>query len=105
MTLFFQTVGGAFFISAGQTGFANRLLKEAPEKVPGVNPAVVVATGATDLRKVFSAAQLPGILVAYLDGIRVAFSIGLAVACVAFVLSFTPRWENLKEKKKSTDAA
>src|SRR5271155_3381188 len=99
MTLFFQTIGGAILISAGQAGFANKLIQEVPEKVPGVNPSLVITTGATDLRKVFSAAQLPGILSAYIDGLRVAFSIGLAVACVAFILSFTPRWESLKAKK------
>jgi hypothetical protein len=98
MTLFFQTIGGAFFISAGQAAFANRLLARIPVTAPGVNPALVVATGATDLRKVFSAHDLPGILVAYLDGLRVAFAIAIATACLGFILAFAPRWQTLKGK-------
>ena len=95
MTLFFQTIGGAFFISAAQAGFANRLLTEVPIKAPGVNPALVIATGATQLRSVFSAHDLPGILVAYLDGLKVGFAIAIACACIAFVVSFAPHWRKL----------
>ena len=104
MTLFFQTIGGAFFISAGQAGFANKLLQRIPVTAPGVSPALVVATGASDLRKVFSPEQLPGILVAYLDGVRVAFAIAVAVACVGFVLAFAPRWQTLKGKQVAAAA-
>ena len=99
MTLFFQTIGGAFFISAAQAGFANRLLQRIPITAPGVNPALVVATGATDLRKVFSARDLPGILTAYLDGLKVSFAIAIATACVGFLLTFAPKWRTLNGKE------
>jgi MFS transporter, DHA2 family, glioxin efflux transporter len=105
MTLFFQTIGGAFFISAAQAGFANKLSQRVSVTAPGVNPATVIATGATELRKVFSPEQLPGILVAYLDGLRVAFAIAIAVACVGFVLSFAPRWEKLRGNPMAPAAA
>ncbi|KAI1621775.1 DNA repair protein RAD50 [Exophiala viscosa] len=98
--LFFQTIGGAIFISAGQAGFTNKMLKEIPNKVPGVSPSLVVATGATDLRNVFSAAELPGILSAYMEGLRVPFAIAIACACVTFLLAFTPKWESIKGKVK-----
>lgn len=96
MTLFFQTIGGAFFISAGQAGFSNKLLSRLPVVAPGIDPVLVVMTGATELRKVFTAEQLSGILVAYMDGLRVSFAIAIACACLTFVLAFAPRWENLK---------
>ena len=99
MTLFFQTIGGAFFISAGQAGFANSLLARLPVTAPGVNPALVIATGATDLRKVFSVHDLPGILIAYLDGLRVSFAIAIAAACLGFLLAFAPRWRTLNGKE------
>jgi hypothetical protein len=104
MTLFFQTIGGSLFISAGQAGFVNRLLSRVPVTAPGVNPALVVATGATDLRKVFSAHDLPGILVAYLDGLRVAFAITIATACLGFILAFAPRWQKLNGKEAAPAA-
>ena len=96
MILFFQTVGGAIWISASQAGWANKMLKVVARDVPGVNPGLVVATGATELRKVFTAEQLPGILQAYMEGIRVPFAIAIACACVTVVVSFTPRWEKIK---------
>jgi MFS transporter, DHA2 family, glioxin efflux transporter len=98
MTLFFQTIGGSLFISAGQAAFVNRLVSRVSVTAPGVKPALVVATGATDLRKVFSAHDLPGILIAYLDGLRVAFAITIATACLSFVLAFAPRWQKMNAK-------
>ncbi|KAK7888430.1 hypothetical protein LTR67_008776 [Exophiala xenobiotica] len=98
--LFFQTIGGAIFISAGQSGFTNKMLQEIPKRAPGVNPALVIATGATDLRKVFNAEQLPGILSAYMEGLRVPFAIAVASACVTFLIAFTPKYESIKGKVK-----
>lgn len=98
--LFFQTIGGAIFISAAQAGFANEMLRQLPIKAPDTNPGLVLVTGATDLRQVFSPAQIPGILAAYMDGLRVPFAICIACACVTFVLAFTPKWESIKGKVK-----
>ena len=100
IVLFFQTIGGAILISAGQAGFTNKMLKEIPKKVPGVSPSLVVATGATDLRNVFSATEIPGILSAYMEGLRVPFAIAIACACVSFLIAFTPKWESIKGKVK-----
>ncbi|KIW30271.1 uncharacterized protein PV07_06026 [Cladophialophora immunda] len=98
--LFFQTIGGAVFISAAQAGFTNKMLHELPLKAPNVDASLVLATGATDLRRVFDASDIPGILAAYMDGLRVPFAICIACACLTFVLSFTPRWESIKGKVK-----
>lgn len=98
MTLFFQMIGGATFISAGQAGFANKLLARLPVTAPGVDKALVLVTGASDLRSVFSPEQLPGILSAYLDGLRVPYTIALVLSCVAVVLSFAPRMESIRGK-------
>jgi len=98
--LFFQTIGGSIFISAAQAGFTNKMLKELPNKVPSVDPRLVIATGATDLRKVFKADEIPGILAAYMDGLRVPFAICIACACLTFLLAFTPKWESIKGRVK-----
>ena len=98
-TLFFMTIGGAFFISAAQAGFANKLLQRIPITAPGVDPGLVAVTGATQLRTVFRPEDIPGILVAYMDGLKVAFAIAIATSAVAFIISFTPRWrDNIKGK-------
>lgn len=96
MMLFFQTIGGALWISASQAGFNNMLLSELPKRAPTVNPALVLATGATDLRRVFSAEELPGILDAYMEAIRVPFAIAIASCCLTVVLIVVPKWKTIK---------
>ena len=94
--LFCQTVGGAFMVSAAQAALVNVLVKVLPHSAPGVDPAAVVFTGATELRKVFSAEQVPGILVAYMRGLKISFAIGLASTGVAFIIiTLFQRWNRL----------
>ena len=105
-TLFFMTIGGAFFISAAEAGFINKLVQRVPFTAPGVDPKVVALTGATQLRSVFSASDIPGILVAYMDGLKVSFAIVIATTCIAFLLTFTPRWnDNIKGKVGAATSA
>ena len=96
MILFFQTVGGAIWISAGQAGWSNKMLKVIAHKLPDIEPGLIIATGATELRTVFTAEQLPAVLDAYMEGLRLPFAIAIACACVTVVLSFAPRWEKIK---------
>lgn len=105
MTLFLQTIGGAFWVSAGQSAFINRLVQKLPETAPNVNPQLVAAVGATDLRKVFSPEDIPGILRAYMDGLKTAFILAIALGGVSVVISLFPRWINLKGKAVAGGAA
>ncbi|MCJ1333464.1 hypothetical protein MMC10_010163 [Thelotrema lepadinum] len=104
MILCFQMIGGAFFVQAGQAAFANKLLNSVSTFAPGVDPSLVIGTGASDLRKVFSPEQLPGILKAYMAGLQDAYAICIALAGVAFVASFFAEWRSIKGKAPSTGA-
>ena len=94
--LFFQTVGGAFMVSAAQSAFVNVLIKTLPSTAPGIDPAIVILTGATDLRKAFSPDVVPGILEAYMHGLKIAFAIGLASTGVALIIiTLFQKWNRL----------
>lgn len=94
--LFFQTIGGAFMVSAAQAAFVNVLMKVLPHSAPAINPFIVVKTGATDLRTAFAADLVPGILEAYMRGLKIAFAIGLASTGVAFIIiTLFQRWVRL----------
>ncbi|KAK0755832.1 hypothetical protein N5P37_011613 [Trichoderma harzianum] len=96
MLLFLQTLGGAGMVSAAQAGFVNVMINNLPKTAQGVNAALVVSTGATDLRKVFSEDQIPGILVAYMQGLKAAFAIGIASSGIAFItIVLFQRWNKL----------
>ncbi|KAI1434146.1 putative efflux pump antibiotic resistance protein [Xylaria sp. CBS 124048] len=94
--LFFQTIGGAFLVAAAQAAFVNRILTVLPGKVPGVDPAQVISIGATRIRSSFPAAQIPGIIDAYMEGITVALIIALAAVAFSALLSVLSPWKRLK---------
>ena len=83
----FQTIGGAFSTAVGQSVFINRLLATLPTSAPSVNPQLVLLTGASELQRVFGPDVLPGVLEAYMVGIKAAFAVALAFCGVAFLCS------------------
>lgn len=97
MILFAQTLGGSLAISAAQSAFANALIKSLAIHAPDVEPILVVLTGATDLRKVFSAEEMPGIIKSYMEGLKSAFVIGIAMARMMLFIAFGNKRHNLKE--------
>ena len=81
----FQTLGGAFSTSAGQAAFLNRILATLPRTAPGVNPKSLLAIGASEIYKAFPPDVLPGVLEAYMTGIKAAFAVAVAFSGVAFL--------------------
>jgi MFS transporter, DHA2 family, glioxin efflux transporter len=98
MILFFQTMGGAFFVSGANAGFANRLLDRLVTDAPRVNPMQVVAVGATALRDSFPPSDIPGILTAYMSGLRVAFLMSVVLSGVSAIVSLAMPLKSVKGK-------
>ncbi|KAK1493568.1 major facilitator superfamily transporter [Colletotrichum cuscutae] len=96
--LFFQTVGGAFYVAAAQSGFLITVLKKVAENVPNVDPNLVALTGATQIRTAFPADAVPGVIQAYMDGLKVAFALAVAGAGISFLISLGSRWSKLNTK-------
>lgn len=95
MTLFFQLLGGSFSVSAAQSVFGNTLLRRIQETAPEISPSLVLSAGASELRKIFPANALPGILTAYMDGIKGAFAVATALLAVSALLALLAKWEKL----------
>lgn len=85
--VFFQTVGGAVFVAAAQAAFVNQIIIKLAGTARSINSALVVSTGASELRDVFTAEQMTAILPAYMTGLKVAYAISIAAAGIAFCLS------------------
>lgn len=105
MILFCQTIGGAFFVSAGEVAFTNTLIGKLPTTAPGVDAASVVAVGVTQIRATFAASDVPGIIQAYMDGLKVAYAIAIAAAGISVLVSPLSPWKNLKGKVQMGGAA
>ncbi|KAF2678700.1 MFS gliotoxin efflux transporter glia [Lentithecium fluviatile CBS 122367] len=92
---FFQTVGGAFTTSAAQAAFVNQLLVKLPFSAPNVDPALVISTGATQLRDVFTPEELPGIITAYVHGLKAVWGVGTGVVLFAALWTAVIPWTRL----------
>jgi hypothetical protein len=105
MLLVFQTTGAAFAISAAQSGFVNRMITELAKTAPGVNPQRVIGTGATQIRNAFAAEAVPGIVLAYMAGIKVTFAVTVALAGGSVLVGIFVPWKRLNVENIQGGAA
>lgn len=107
MVLFVQTIGGAFFVSAGESAFANTIIGKLPQYVPSLEPHSVLHVGVSNIRAVYPPELVPGIVNAFLDGLRVDYAIAIAGVGISFLVSFASPWpwKNLKGKVVAGGAA
>lgn len=105
LMLLCQNLGGAVFVSVGQSVFTNSLLGSLEnslsdnhgEKVAGI----VAKTGATRLRDVVGADDLKAVLTAYNRAVMHAFIVSLVLSCATVVGCVFTKWVNIKEQPKS----
>ena len=93
-----QTIGGALLISASQAAFVNTLIAQVLVNSPGIDPALVIAAGATGLHDAFTEAQLPGLLLSYMAALRVAYAVSIATSGAAAFVALLAPWTSIKGK-------
>lgn len=91
----FQTVGGAFTVSSAQAAFINQAIIRLRTSAPDVDAARLIATGASEIRKAFTPEELPGVLVAYMHGLKAAFAVSIAFCGIAFLVTLVVPWSRL----------
>ncbi|KUI53575.1 Putative HC-toxin efflux carrier TOXA [Cytospora mali] len=100
---FFQSLGGAVFVAVAQTVFQNGLVEGVVRDVPGLDPDVLINSGASQVRSVLKGLGLEEyvgvVLEAYLVGLRHAYYISVACAAGAFCAALGLSWVNIKRKK------
>ncbi|GKT74818.1 major facilitator superfamily transporter [Colletotrichum tofieldiae] len=95
-----QSLGGAIFISVGNTLFQNHLLQaSAQNMVPGVDIRAVLEGGATSFRTMVPASALPTLLTVYNEALRVAFTAAIPLAGVSAIAACFMEWKSVKGKK------
>jgi hypothetical protein len=98
--VFSQTLGGALFIAVAQNIFTNHLVSNvAAANLEGLNPAAVLATGATELKNVFPEKILPAVLSAYNGALTQAFYVSTGTACITIIGALCIEWKSVKGKK------
>lgn len=103
--MFFQTLGGALFISVAQNVFTNQLIKNLAAVVPDLDASIVRMTGATELKTVIEQRFLPGVLTAYNLTLTQVFYVSVATATVSIGGAAFVEWKSMKGKNIQMAAA
>ena len=98
LVFFCQGIGGTISVSICQNVLDNNLISGL-KGIGNISPHDVINTGATELRKVFSPAQLPQVLKVYNHGLVIVFYIAVAYSCAAIFGGLGMEWKTLKKGK------
>ncbi|KAH8819204.1 putative MFS multidrug transporter [Xylogone sp. PMI_703] len=109
LMFFGQGLGGSIFVSISETVFTHTLSAKL-SNFQGLDPKVIVNTGATQLRSLVAPQFLGEVINAYDNALQDAFKVSLACACCTVLGSLTMEWVSVKGKdhggptmKKSND--
>ena len=100
LVIFFNTFGGALFLSFAQTAFTNGLRTYIPQYAPGVNAQSVIAAGARAIKSTVPKDSIHGVLQAYNKRINHTFYIAAACAAMTFVFCWGLGWKSVKKPAK-----
>lgn len=95
---FLRSLGGALFVSVGNTVSSNQLLTALIKYPPEVNPADVLSAGATDFRDVLPAEVLLGVILSYNIALTRTFVVSAGMAAATIFGSAIVEWKNVKAK-------
>ncbi|KAI1810496.1 MFS general substrate transporter [Poronia punctata] len=97
---FMQTLGGALFVSVGNSVFNNKLLAELADRLPAdVTPQSVIDAGSTNLRKALPSELLPDIILSYNNALTTSFIVAVALVSFTIFGSAFVEWKSVKGKK------
>ena len=100
----FQSLGGAVFVSVGNTILQNTLQDAVNHgELPGVNLSAVVSAGASELRNVVSSSELPALLNVYNSALQKVFIAATTMCGLACLASCFMEWRNVKDKRKADE--
>jgi hypothetical protein len=103
--IFVQTLGGALFVSIGQNIFSNRLVSGLAKYAPGIDPNIVLTTGATSIQQTIDKSHLAGVTLAYNNALTHAFLVAACMASLSIIGASVVEWKSIKGKKIEMGAA
>lgn len=87
MALFFQLLAGAVWLSVAQTLFGNKLLSSLVRKFGSARADSLFHAGPLEMRAMLSKEELQDAVEAYMEGIKTAYAVALALGAAALVVS------------------
>ncbi|KXX82906.1 putative HC-toxin efflux carrier TOXA [Madurella mycetomatis] len=104
---FFQSLGGSVFIAVAQTVFEDGLIRNLVRNAPDIDPAVIVNSGASDVRHFLEQMgrldAVDAVLGAYVMGLRSTYYISAAAAGCAFLVTWGLDWKRIRKPSEGKD--
>ncbi|KAI8959839.1 MFS general substrate transporter [Daldinia sp. FL1419] len=96
-----QSLGGAVFISVGNSVFQNRLAGLIGQtNIPGLDVRAIVGAGAIAFRKVVPPEHLPALLNLYDEALHTVLMVAIPLAGLAFLSCCALEWKSVKKAAK-----
>jgi hypothetical protein len=99
-----QQLGGSVFLSVAQSIFSSNLVHKL-SRVAGLDPEVIVNTGATDLRNVVPSSELDIVVSAYSYALTRTFIMATILSACMIVGPAVVEWRSIKPKKVFKNAS
>lgn len=97
---FFQSFGGAIFVSVGQNVFTNQLLHALRQKVPHISAETIMVAGPTEFRNIVSVDSILQVESAYNDAVQASFYVAVAVSAASIIGVVFTEWKSIHEKER-----
>jgi len=104
LMFFMQQLGGAVFLAVGQNVFSNKLV-ESLSGVAGLDPQVIVNTGATDLQQVVPPAEMDAVVEAYSYALTRVFLLAAVLSAVMLLGAAVVEWKTIKKRRGAEKGA
>lgn len=95
---FAQQLGGAIFVSVGQTILSTLLVSHLSD-IPGLDPMMIVKTGATELARVVPSEFLSAVINAYNYACTRIFLAAVALTCASLLCALCVEFRSIKKPK------
>ncbi len=99
LMFFAQGLGGSIALSVANNLFASHL-GSGLGRLSGLDAAIVVKTGATELRTVVDDGSLGVVLIAYNAAVMKAFQVAVALSCIGVLGALATEWKSVKKAKQ-----
>ena len=87
--------GGSVCLVAAQSIFENYLRRHLSVSAPSVDPTKVLLLGVTNIRGNFPNEVIPGIIAAFVNGIKAAFVFATILAGIGMIVMAFGPWKSL----------
>ena len=95
-----QSLGGAIFVSVGNSVFQHNLMKaSAANLLPGIDIKQVIEAGATAFRDLIPAEELPAMIQVYNKAIQTVFIVPIPLGVLATLIACFIEFKSVKPKK------